>query len=135
MTGAIVVSPCVWSTCALISCVLQMGLALGMTGWWMYIDVPQTARAVVVCVIVFNAAFGYRCGCLKCMPAASSSHFRSRSWGPIPWLYPPEVGSAINICPVISHHTFQIMPLTVRAKGVSLSTAVSPVVKIMVHGF
>ncbi|EEB95177.1 hypothetical protein MPER_05896, partial [Moniliophthora perniciosa FA553] len=27
-------------------------------------------------------------------------------WGPIPWLYPPE-----------------IMPLTVRAKGVSLSTA------------
>lgn len=31
---------------------------------------------------------------------------RSHSWGPIPWLYPPE-----------------IMPLTVRAKGVSLSTA------------
>ena len=53
----------------------------------MYIDVPQTPNAVVVCVIVFNAAFGY-------------------SWGPIPWLYPPE-----------------IMPLTVRAKGVSLSTA------------
>lgn len=38
----------------------------------MYIDVPQTPQAVVVCVIVFNAAFGY-------------------SWGPIPWLYPPEV--------------------------------------------
>jgi len=31
---------------------------------------------------------------------------QSHSWGPIPWLYPPE-----------------IMPLTVRAKGVSLSTA------------
>jgi len=31
---------------------------------------------------------------------------QSISWGPIPWLYPPE-----------------IMPLTVRAKGVSLSTA------------
>ncbi|EKM61224.1 uncharacterized protein PHACADRAFT_247698 [Phanerochaete carnosa HHB-10118-sp] len=66
---------------------IVMGVALAMTGWWMYIDVPQTARSVVVCVIVFNAAFGY-------------------SWGPIPWLYPPE-----------------IMPLSVRAKGVSLSTA------------
>ncbi|KAH9846809.1 general substrate transporter [Lenzites betulinus] len=63
-----------------------MALALGMTGWWMYIDVPETPQAVVFCVIVFNAAFGY-------------------SWGPIP-LYPPE-----------------ILPLTVRAKGVSLSTA------------
>ena len=39
----------------------------------MYIDVPQTPQAVVACVIVFNAAFGY-------------------SWGPLPWLYPPEVG-------------------------------------------
>lgn len=66
---------------------IVMGVSLAMTGWWMYIDVPETARAVVVCVIIFNAAFGY-------------------SWGPIPWLYPPE-----------------IMPLTVRAKGVSLSTA------------
>ncbi|KAI0756710.1 general substrate transporter [Daedaleopsis nitida] len=64
-----------------------MALALGLTGWWMYIDVAETPRAVVGCVIVFNAAFGY-------------------SWGPIPWLYPPE-----------------IMPLAVRAKGVSLSTA------------
>ncbi|KAI0814889.1 general substrate transporter [Irpex lacteus] len=66
---------------------IVMGVALGMTGWWMYIDVPQTPQAVVACVIIFNAAFGY-------------------SWGPLPWLYPPE-----------------IMPLTVRAKGVSLSTA------------
>jgi sugar porter (SP) family MFS transporter len=64
-----------------------MGMALAATGWWMYIDVPQTPKAVVICVIIFNAAFGY-------------------SWGPIPWLYPPE-----------------IMPLTFRAKGVSLSTA------------
>jgi len=37
-----------------------MGVALGFTGWWMYIDVPATPRAVVACVIVFNAAFGYR---------------------------------------------------------------------------
>lgn len=40
----------------------------------MYIDVPRTANAVVVCVVIFNAAFGY-------------------SWGPLPWLYPPEVRS------------------------------------------
>jgi len=38
----------------------------------MYINVPATPQAVVICVIVFNAAFGY-------------------SWGPVPWLYPPEV--------------------------------------------
>jgi len=71
----------------LLSGAVIMGAALVATGYWMYIDVPQTAQAVVVCVIIFNAAFGY-------------------SWGPLPWLYPPE-----------------IMPLTIRAKGVSLSTA------------
>ncbi|KAL1708982.1 general substrate transporter [Schizophyllum commune] len=71
----------------LLSGAVIMALALGATGWWMYIDVPMTPNAVVACVIIFNAAFGY-------------------SWGPIPWLYPPE-----------------IMPLTFRAKGVSLSTA------------
>lgn len=64
-----------------------MCLSLGATGYWLYLDVAQTPNAVVACVIIFNAAFGY-------------------SWGPIPWLYPPE-----------------IMPLTFRAKGVSLSTA------------
>ncbi|KAJ7125692.1 general substrate transporter [Mycena crocata] len=71
----------------LLSGAVIMGTALVATGYWMYIDVPQTAKAVVVCVIIFNAAFGY-------------------SWGPLPWLYPPE-----------------IMPLAFRAKGVSLSTA------------
>jgi len=64
-----------------------MGLALAMTGYFMYIDQAITPNAVVVCVVIFNAFFGY-------------------SWGPIPWLYPPE-----------------IMPLPVRAKAVSLSTA------------
>ncbi|KAF8074086.1 hypothetical protein FPV67DRAFT_1480679 [Lyophyllum atratum] len=63
-----------------------MSLALCATGFWMFLDVAWTPNAVVVSVIVYNAAFGY-------------------SWGPIPWLYPPE-----------------IMPLSVRAKGVSLST-------------
>ncbi|KAJ7630825.1 general substrate transporter [Roridomyces roridus] len=71
----------------LLSGAVVMALALVATGYWLYIDIPQTAKAVVVCVIIFNAAFGY-------------------SWGPLPWLYPPE-----------------IMPLTIRAKGVSLSTA------------
>jgi hypothetical protein len=37
--------------------------------------------------MIYNAAFGY-------------------SWGPIPWLYPPE-----------------ILPLSIRSKGASLSTA------------
>ncbi|KAH9837046.1 general substrate transporter [Rhodofomes roseus] len=71
----------------LLSGAVVMAVALGLTGWWMYIDVPETPNAVVICVIIFNAAFGF-------------------SWGPIPWLFPPE-----------------IMPLTVRAKGVSISTA------------
>ncbi|KDR85311.1 hypothetical protein GALMADRAFT_348328 [Galerina marginata CBS 339.88] len=71
----------------LLSGAVVMAASLVATGWWMYIDVPQTPNAVVLCVVIFNAAFGY-------------------SWGPIPWLYPPE-----------------IMPLVFRAKGVSLSTA------------
>ncbi|KAJ7155506.1 hypothetical protein C8R43DRAFT_1096388 [Mycena crocata] len=71
----------------LLSGAAVMGLSLCATGWFMWLDIDQTANAVVLCVIVFNAAFGY-------------------SWGPVPWLYPPE-----------------ILPLTIRAKGVSLSTA------------
>ncbi|KAJ7705020.1 general substrate transporter [Mycena rosella] len=71
----------------LLSGAAVMGVSLCATGWFMYLDTEQTPNAVVVCVIIFNAAFGY-------------------SWGPVPWLYPPE-----------------ILPLTIRAKGVSLSTA------------
>ncbi|KAF5336225.1 hypothetical protein D9758_014341 [Tetrapyrgos nigripes] len=71
----------------LLSGAIVMAVALCFTGYFIYLDRPYTPNAVVVCVIVFNAAFGY-------------------SWGPIPWLYPPE-----------------IMPLSVRAKGVSISTA------------
>lgn len=37
-----------------------MASALMATGYWMYINVPQTPGAVVICVIIFNAAFGYR---------------------------------------------------------------------------
>lgn len=46
-----------------------------------------SANMVIVAVILYNAFFG-------------------ASWGPVPWLYPPE-----------------ILPLQIRAKGVSLSTA------------
>jgi hypothetical protein len=53
----------------------QMTIALCSIGGWMYLDVPATPNAVVVSVIIYNAAFGF-------------------SWGPIPWLYPPEVPSA-----------------------------------------
>lgn len=63
-----------------------MAMALTSVGYFLYLDRSFTPNAVVVSVIIFNAAFGY-------------------SWGPIPWLYPPE-----------------IMPLTFRVKGVSIST-------------
>nr|XP_031859525.1 uncharacterized protein CI109_004987 [Kwoniella shandongensis]KAA5526597.1 hypothetical protein CI109_004987 [Kwoniella shandongensis] len=71
----------------LLSGAVAMAIALTATGWWIYIDQAITPNAVVICVVIYNAAFGM-------------------SWGPVPWLYPPE-----------------IMPLAFRAKGVSLSTA------------
>ncbi len=39
---------------------LQMCVALSATGWWIYVDQLITPDAVVVCVIIYNAAFGYR---------------------------------------------------------------------------
>lgn len=71
----------------LLSGSLVMALALSSVGYFLYLDKSYTPNAVVVSVIIFNAFFGY-------------------SWGPIPWLYPPE-----------------ILPLAFRVKGVSLSTA------------
>jgi len=56
-------------------------------GWFMYLDTSYTPVAVVSLVIIYNAAFG-------------------ASWGPIPWLLPPE-----------------IMPTPYRVRGVSISTA------------
>lgn len=64
-----------------------MGISLSLISYFMYLSVSYTPMAVVILVIIYNAFFGY-------------------SWGPIPWLYPPE-----------------ILPLSVRAKGASLSTA------------
>ncbi|KAK4702068.1 hypothetical protein P7C70_g4158, partial [Phenoliferia sp. Uapishka_3] len=64
-----------------------MAAALSSVGYFLYLDKSYTPVAVVVSVITFNAAFGF-------------------SWGPIPWLYPPE-----------------ILPLAFRVKGVSISTS------------
>ncbi|KAJ8098251.1 general substrate transporter [Lipomyces tetrasporus] len=71
----------------LLSGAIIMAFSLSMISYSIYLDVPLTPTLTVFFVIVYNAFFGY-------------------SWGPIPWLYPPE-----------------ILPLSVRAKGASLSTA------------
>ncbi|TGZ77796.1 general substrate transporter [Ascodesmis nigricans] len=71
----------------LLSGAVVMAGSLAAISYWMYVNVVQTPSMVVLFVIIYNAFFGY-------------------SWGPIPWLYPPE-----------------IMPLSIRAKGASLSTA------------
>ncbi|KAF6821369.1 MFS monosaccharide transporter [Colletotrichum sojae] len=71
----------------LLSGAIVMCLSLSMISYWIYLDIPATPTLVVIFVMIYNAAFGY-------------------SWGPIPWLYPPE-----------------ILPLSIRSKGASLSTA------------
>jgi hypothetical protein len=50
----------------LLSGAIAMAIALTATGWWIYIDQAITTNAVVICVVVYNAAFG-------------------TSWGPVPW--------------------------------------------------
>ncbi|TKW52375.1 High-affinity glucose transporter [Colletotrichum tanaceti] len=71
----------------LLSGAVIMTVSLSLISYWIYLDIKYTPTLVVVFVMIYNAAFGY-------------------SWGPIPWLYPPE-----------------ILPLSVRSKGASLSTA------------
>lgn len=71
----------------LLSGAIGCGAALTTCGYFLYLDKDYTPQAVVGSIIAFLAIFGY-------------------SWGPIPWLYPPE-----------------IMPLAFRAKGASLATA------------
>ncbi|KAI9792307.1 MAG: hypothetical protein M1816_002532 [Peltula sp. TS41687] len=71
----------------LLSGAIAMVIALSAISYFIYIDVHSTPMLVVIFVMIYNAAFGF-------------------SWGPIPWLYPPE-----------------ILPLSIRAKGASLSTA------------
>ena len=71
----------------LLSGAIAMIISLSSISYFIYIDIGPTPQLVVIFVMIYNAAFGY-------------------SWGPIPWLYPPE-----------------ILPLSIRAKGASLSTA------------
>ncbi|KAJ5743760.1 Mitochondrial substrate/solute carrier [Penicillium manginii] len=66
---------------------VAMVISLSCISYFIYIDIEATAVLTVIFVMIYNAAFG-------------------ASWGPIPWLYPPE-----------------ILPLSIRAKGASLSTA------------
>ena len=66
---------------------VAMILSLSAISFFLYLDISSTPTLVVIFVMIYNAAFG-------------------ASWGPIPWLYPPE-----------------ILPLSIRAKGASLSTA------------
>lgn len=71
----------------LLSGALMMVISLSAISYFIFLQAPWTPNLVVIFVMIYNAAFGY-------------------SWGPIPWLYPPE-----------------ILPLSIRAKGASLSTA------------
>jgi len=71
----------------LLSGAVAMIISLSMISYFIFIDIAYTPTLVVVFVMIYNASFG-------------------ASWGPIPWLYPPE-----------------ILPLSIRAKGASLSTA------------
>ncbi|RMZ75121.1 hypothetical protein DV737_g5440, partial [Chaetothyriales sp. CBS 132003] len=66
---------------------VAMIISLSLISYFIYIKIEATPTLVVIFVMIYNAAFG-------------------ASWGPIPWLYPPE-----------------ILPLSIRAKGASLSTA------------
>ncbi|KAI4946428.1 hypothetical protein J4E91_007114 [Alternaria rosae] len=71
----------------LLSGALMMLISLSAISYFQFLQASWTPNMVVIFVMIYNAAFGY-------------------SWGPIPWLYPPE-----------------ILPLSIRAKGASLSTA------------
>lgn len=71
----------------LLSGAVTMIISLSLISYFLFINIGSTPTLVVIMVMVYNAAFGF-------------------SWGPIPWLYPPE-----------------ILPLSIRAKGASLSTA------------
>jgi predicted MFS family arabinose efflux permease len=66
---------------------VAMAIALSAISYLIFLAIDSTPTLVVVFVMIYNAAFG-------------------ASWGPIPWLYPPE-----------------ILPLSIRSKGASLSTA------------
>ncbi len=71
----------------LLSGAVAMVISLSAISYFLFLDIRATPTLVVIFVMIYNAAFGF-------------------SWGPIPWLYPPE-----------------ILPISIRSKGASLSTA------------
>lgn len=71
----------------LLSGAAAMIVSLSAISYFIFLNIKLTPTLVVIFVMIYNASFGF-------------------SWGPIPWLYPPE-----------------ILPLSIRAKGASLSTA------------
>lgn len=93
----------------LLSGAVAMIISLSSMSYFLWREIPGwTPTLVVACVMIYNGAFG-------------------ASWGPVPWLYPPE-----------------ILPLSIRAKGASLSTAtnwafnwlvgeVTPVLQELIH--
>ena len=66
---------------------VAMIISLSLISYFIYVDIEATPTLTVIFVMIYNGSFGF-------------------SWGPIPWLYPPE-----------------ILPLNIRAKGAGLSTA------------
>lgn len=81
-----------------------MSIALSGISYFMFINSANTPSMVVLLVVIYNGgitSFTRRRDCANSIKA-----FFGYSWGPIPWLYPPE-----------------ILPLSIRAKGASLSTA------------
>lgn len=71
----------------LLSGAVMMTISLSLISYFLFLEIKATPKLVVIFVMIYNAAFGF-------------------SWGPVPWLYPPE-----------------ILPLNIRSKGASLSTA------------
>ncbi|WFC98250.1 hypothetical protein MYAM1_000975 [Malassezia yamatoensis] len=56
----------------LLSGALLCALTLGLCGMFLRAEMSYTPQAVVMCVVLFNASFGF-------------------SWGPIPWAWTPEI--------------------------------------------
>ena len=76
-----------------------MALSLAATGYFIYLVEPWTPDAVVASVVIFNAAFGYRYDHIAYI--SSIGRLICYSWGPLPWLYPPEAsytfGSILSV--------------------------------------
>lgn len=81
----------------LLSGALMMALSLSAISYFLYLDVPSTPALVVTFVMIYNAAFGF-------------------SWGPIPWLYPPEASSDSNLMIPLANILIRSCPLAFAQK-------------------